>query len=109
MSSKSAEARKAALELRVREELERFDGMPDDAFVRLPVTCALYGWSPATTWRRVRLKEFPAPVKLSEKMTAWRVGDLRVHSASLRSSVGKNSPGTQRARDALAAKRSRTT
>jgi predicted DNA-binding transcriptional regulator AlpA len=34
--------------------------------------------SPATLWRWVRLKRFPAPIKLSERVTAWRVEDVRV-------------------------------
>jgi prophage regulatory protein len=34
-------------------------------------------FSPATLWRKVRAGEFPAPVKLSERVTAWNVGDVR--------------------------------
>jgi len=33
--------------------------------------------SPATLWRRVKSGEFPKPVKLSERVTAWRVEDVR--------------------------------
>jgi predicted DNA-binding transcriptional regulator AlpA len=28
-------------------------------------------------WRKVKAKTFPAPVKLSERVTAWRVGEVR--------------------------------
>ncbi len=34
-------------------------------------------FSAATLWRMVQAKEFPAPVKLSERVTAWRVEDIR--------------------------------
>jgi hypothetical protein len=34
-------------------------------------------FSPATLWRKVKIGKFPAPVKLSERITAWRVGDVR--------------------------------
>lgn len=33
--------------------------------------------SPATLWRKVKSGQFPKPVKLSEKITAWRVEDIR--------------------------------
>ena len=33
--------------------------------------------SAATFWRRVKTAEFPSPVKLSERVTAWRVEDVR--------------------------------
>lgn len=61
----------------VPEALRNFDSMPDAGFVRLPVVAALFACSPATVWRRVKAKSLPEPRKLSEKVTAWRVGDLR--------------------------------
>lgn len=33
--------------------------------------------SSATLWRKVKAGTFPAPVKLSERVTAWRVEDVR--------------------------------
>lgn len=33
--------------------------------------------SPATLWRKVKAGQFPQPVKLSERVTAWRVDDIR--------------------------------
>ncbi|NKA92045.1 AlpA family phage regulatory protein [Ralstonia solanacearum] len=38
--------------------------------------------SAATLWRWVRAKKFPAPVKLSERVTAWRVEDVREYLAN---------------------------
>lgn len=34
-------------------------------------------FSPATLWRKVKDGTFPTPVKLSERITAWRVQDIR--------------------------------
>ena len=34
-------------------------------------------FSPATLWRKVSSGEFPAPVKLSVGVTAWKVEDVR--------------------------------
>ena len=34
-------------------------------------------FSSATLWRRVNSGGFPRPVKLSERVTAWRVEDIR--------------------------------
>lgn len=33
-------------------------------------------FSSATLWRNVKAGTFPAPVKLSERVTAWRVSDV---------------------------------
>jgi prophage regulatory protein len=34
-------------------------------------------FSSATLWRNVKAGVFPAPVKLSDRVTAWRVEDIR--------------------------------
>lgn len=34
-------------------------------------------FSPATLWRKVKNGTFPRPVKLSDRITAWRVEDVR--------------------------------
>ena len=34
-------------------------------------------FSSATLWRKVKSGDFPKPVKLSERVTAWRVEDIR--------------------------------
>lgn len=33
--------------------------------------------SPATLWRWVKIGYFPAPHKLSQRVTAWRISDVR--------------------------------
>jgi predicted DNA-binding transcriptional regulator AlpA len=63
-----------------------FDAMADSAFIRLPqLVCkpkhpknmALLPFSAATLWRKVKEGAFPQPLKLSARVTAWRVGDVR--------------------------------
>jgi predicted DNA-binding transcriptional regulator AlpA len=49
---------------------------------RHPEKPHLLPFSAATLWRLVRSGEFPAPVKLSERVTAWRVEDVRAWMAS---------------------------
>ena len=34
-------------------------------------------FSSATLWRKVKSGEFPQPIKLSQRVTAWRVEDVR--------------------------------
>lgn len=59
--------------------LAKFDSLPDAAHVRLPVVLALYACSRATVWRHVKSGLIPAPIKFSERITAWNVGVLRKH------------------------------
>jgi prophage regulatory protein len=63
-----------------------FDSLPDSAFIRLsqlvqstkrPETPAPLPFSEPTLWRKVKSGTFPKPSKLSERVTAWRVGDVR--------------------------------
>lgn len=63
-----------------------FDELPDSALVRQaqlvrdpkhPTRPAPLPFSPATFWRKVKEGAFPKPVKLGERITAWRVGDVR--------------------------------
>lgn len=66
--------------------LTSLDTMPDNAYVReaqlvqsgrRPKSTALLPFSAPTLWRKVKAGTFPRPIKLSERITAWRVGDVR--------------------------------
>lgn len=59
------------------DTLSNFNDLPNCAFVRQPSVQMLFACSPATVWRWVRAGKIPAPVKLSERVTAWNVGELR--------------------------------
>ncbi len=47
-------------------------------------------FSGSTLWRKVNAGEFPRPVKLSTRVTAWRVQDIRDWMASV-DLIGKDS------------------
>lgn len=57
--------------------LRHFDSLPDSAFVRQPVVEALFACSAATVWRMVKRGTIPSPYKLSMRVSAWSVGELR--------------------------------
>ena len=63
-----------------------FDTLPDSAFIResqlvqspkRPASPAPLPFSAPTLWRKVKAGTFPAPVKLADRVTAWKVGDVR--------------------------------
>ncbi len=63
-----------------------FDTLPDSAFIResqlvqsskRPECPAPLPFSGPTLWRKVKAGTFPKPLKLSERITAWNVGDVR--------------------------------
>ena len=61
----------------IPDAFKYFDSSPDSAYVRQPIVQALFGVSAATVWRMVKRGVLPAPRKLSERVTAWQVGELR--------------------------------
>ena len=61
----------------IPDALKNFDSLPDAANVRQPIVEALIGCSSTTVWRMVKRGDLPAPRKLSSRVTAWNVGDLR--------------------------------
>ena len=63
-----------------------FDVLPDSAFVResqlvydpkRPAFPAPLPFSAATLWRKVAAGTFSKPVKLSKRVTAWKVAEVR--------------------------------
>ncbi|MBX7229998.1 MAG: AlpA family phage regulatory protein [Burkholderiaceae bacterium] len=67
-----------------------FDKLPDSAFIResqlvqspkRPHTPAPLPFSAPTLWRKVKTGTFPKPVKLSKRVTAWQVGQVRAWMA----------------------------
>ena len=51
--------------------------LPEIGFVRLPTVLAYVGLGKSTLWAMVRDKDFPAPIRLSERNVGWNVGDVR--------------------------------
>jgi len=51
--------------------------LPQEGFAREPAVLGHVPFGRSTLWNRVRAGTFPAPVKLSPRITAWRVSDIR--------------------------------
>ena len=85
ISNKPRKARQPVAH-RVTDAIPSSDDLPDSALVRLPQLIrdpkrpnlpTPLPFSAATLWRKVRSQSFPAPTKLSDAITAWKVGDVR--------------------------------
>jgi predicted DNA-binding transcriptional regulator AlpA len=61
----------------IPDALRNFDTLPDAANVRDRVVAGLFGCSVPTVWRMSKDGRLPRPRKLSERVTAWNVGELR--------------------------------
>lgn len=75
----------AKLELHAAQ-IPNFDDLPDSAWIRqsqlvrdpkYPTRPTPLPFSPATFWRLVASQQFPQPTKLSARVTAWKVGEVR--------------------------------
>lgn len=53
-----------------------------DGYIRQAELLSLVSFSAATLWRNVKAGKFPAPVKLSSSITAWRRADYDAWAAS---------------------------
>ena len=55
-----------------------FDTLPDSAFIRqAQLIPHIVPFSSATLWRKCKTGDFPRPVKLSERVSAWQLGEVR--------------------------------
>jgi prophage regulatory protein len=55
-----------------------FDTLPNSGYLRQSQLIPnVVPFSSATLWRKCKSGDFPKPVKLSLRVTAWRVGDIR--------------------------------
>ena len=63
----------------LRESLHKsFDDLPASGFIRIAQLIPnVVPFSQATLWRKCQTGEFPKPVKLSERVTGWRVSEVR--------------------------------
>jgi predicted DNA-binding transcriptional regulator AlpA len=59
-----------------RTEIVGF-ALPATGYARLPVVVGVTGVAKSTIWTWCRQGRFPAPVKLSERCTAWPVAAIR--------------------------------
>ena len=61
----------------INPALRDFSQSPPEGFVRLPVVKALYACSSATVWRNCKTGVIPKPHKLSARVSAWNIGELK--------------------------------
>lgn len=52
--------------------------LPEKGFVRLPTILQMIPVSKSTWWAKVKTGEYPQPVKLTDKITAWKVEDIHI-------------------------------
>lgn len=51
--------------------------LPQTGFIRLPQVLNTFPVSKSTWWAGIKSGKYPAGIKLSERVTAWRVEDIR--------------------------------
>jgi predicted DNA-binding transcriptional regulator AlpA len=63
-----------------KQQVEGFECLPDSAFIRQKqlYNLRIVPFSPATLWRKVKDGSFPAPIRISSQIIAWRLGDIRL-------------------------------
>ena len=54
-----------------------YSKLPAEAVLRLPDVLALVGLSRASVYAKVAEHRFPAPIKLTQHASGWRMGDIR--------------------------------
>ncbi|MEI4955502.1 helix-turn-helix transcriptional regulator [Aeromonas caviae] len=57
--------------------LKSVSGLPQEGFVRVGTLAKVLGIAKVTVWRWTAKGSFPQPVKLSERVTAWRAEEVR--------------------------------
>ena len=70
-----------------------FNDLPDMAMIQVQtlIDYEILPYSATTYWRKSRSGEFPAPIKISSGITAWRVGEIRKYLEAIGNpSKGKN-------------------
>ncbi|WP_323972266.1 helix-turn-helix transcriptional regulator [Aeromonas hydrophila] len=57
--------------------LHTLSELPQEGFVRVDTLAKVLGIAVVTVWRWSAKGNFPKPVKLSERVTAWRAEEVR--------------------------------
>jgi hypothetical protein len=76
-TSTASEAKRIGKAARLREMLELFPILPNEARVDLDFVCILKRRSKASIWRDVAAGRLAPPVKAGPRCTRWLVGDIR--------------------------------
>lgn len=62
-----------------------FDGLSDDANLRLPSVLVLSGCSRATLYRFIKKGLFPKPIRFGPRLSVWKAGPVRAALRALES------------------------
>jgi predicted DNA-binding transcriptional regulator AlpA len=68
---------------RIPPTLSAFNDLPDAALIDVFFVALLFDCSTTTVWRRAKTGLLPAPLRISDQQTRWRVGDIRQALAGL--------------------------
>ena len=60
-----------------RADLAALADLPDEALVKLTTVLTVVPIARPTVYQKVKAKQFPAPVKLGKRGSAWRLGEIR--------------------------------
>lgn len=58
-------------------ENHQISSLPETGFIRQPQVLHIASFSSTTLWRRCKAGTFPQPIRLSPRICAWRVEDVR--------------------------------
>ena len=62
----------------MKSQISKFESLPDEARVSAETFSVLLDVHPNTVWRRAKNDPtFPKPMKLGNRCTRWRAGDVR--------------------------------
>lgn len=61
----------------ITNALNRFNAMPDSAYIRLPVVKELFGVSGPTIYRMIKAGNLEPPERIGAKSSGFRVGAIR--------------------------------
>lgn len=60
----------------MKQQDKQYADLPRTGYVRAPVVLRYIPWGRSTLWSKCKKGDFPKPVKLSARITAWRAEDV---------------------------------
>ncbi|MCG8056915.1 MAG: AlpA family phage regulatory protein [Candidatus Thiodiazotropha endolucinida] len=73
--------------------------LPEDALIRIKDVLRLYPISKSGWFKGIQDGKYPKPVKLGERVSAWRVGDILKLVRSVSAEREQNKQGKHTAKD----------
>jgi prophage regulatory protein len=64
--------------MKIQKNINDALGLPETGYIRQSQLIPdILPFSAATLWRLVKAKKFPAPIKLSKRVTAWKAIEIK--------------------------------